>query len=215
MTRVPQSRRACSRRGNRALSAARQGTRLNASFYSRDTLQVARELLGCTLWHTTPSGKAGGMIVETEGYLGHGDDASHARFGKTPRSRVLFGPPGLAYVYFVYGMHHMFNVVTEADGVAGAVLIRALEPLQGLDLMKERRAKPDGVGLSNGPGRLCQAIAITLEQNEADLTSGPLGIWQGRSFADSEAETTPRIGVFGSVEEPYRFTVKGNPYISR
>jgi DNA-3-methyladenine glycosylase len=112
-------------------------------------------------------------------------------------------------------MHYMFNVVTEPNGVAGAVLIRALEPLDGVELMKERRAKHDGAGLTNGPGRLCQAIAITLEQNEVDLTRGPLGIWQRRSFADSEVETKPRIGVFGSVEEPYRFTVKGNPYVSR
>jgi len=172
-------------------------------------------LLGCSLWHTTPDGQTGGVIVETEGYLEQGDLASHARFGKTPRSRVLFGPPGRAYVYFIYGMHHLFNVVTEYDGVAGAVLIRALEPLEGLDLMKKRRARPDGSNLTNGPGRLCQAMEITLEQNEADLTRGPLGIWRKASFADSRVETTPRIGVIGSVEEPYRFTVKDNPFVSR
>jgi DNA-3-methyladenine glycosylase len=193
----------------------RQGARLNRSFYSRDTLKVARELLGCTLRHATPEGKASGVIVETEGYLGHGDMASHARFGKTPRSHVLFGPPARAYVYFVYGMHYLFNVVTEQNGVAGAVLIRALEPLEGLDLMKKRRARPDSSVVTNGPGRLCQAMAITLEQNEVDLTTGPLGIWRKVSFADSQVEITPRIGVIGSREEPYRFSVKNNPFVSR
>jgi DNA-3-methyladenine glycosylase len=172
-------------------------------------------LLGCALKHTTPDGRTGGVIVETEGYLGPGDLASHARFGRTPRSRVLFGPPGRAYVYFIYGMHHMFNVVTETDGVAGAVLIRALEPLEGLHLMKKRRGRPDGSGLTNGPGRLCQAMAIGLQQNEVDLTGGPLGIWRREALEDSQVEVTHRIGVIGSVEEPYRFAVKGNPFVSR
>jgi DNA-3-methyladenine glycosylase len=176
-------------------------------------LTVARELLGCVLSHTTPQGEASGVIVETEGYLGEGDDASHARFGRTPRASMMFGPPGRSYVYFVYGMHCMFNVVTEPEHTAGAVLIRALEPLEGLDLIRGRRGgSPD---LTNGPARLCQGLAITLEQNGADLTRGPLGLWQRRSYDDNEVLVTPRIGVTGSEQEPYRYLVKKNPFVSR
>jgi DNA-3-methyladenine glycosylase len=154
------------------------------------------------------------MIVETEGYLEHGDLASHARFGPTERSRVMFGRPGRSYVFFIYGMHYMFNAVTEPEGRAGAVLVRALEPAEGLEVMKERRRRPAGDELTNGPARLYQALDITLEQNQADLTSGPLGIWKDRSFPDSEVIVTPRVGVVGSTEEPYRFAVKGNSNVS-
>lgn len=154
------------------------------------------------------------MIVETEAYLEHGDLASHARFGPTERSRVMFGRPGRSYVYLIYGMHCMFNTVTEVEGKAGAVLIRALEPAEGLDVMKERRHRPDGDDLTNGPGRLCQALAITMEQNQVDLTRGQLGIWEHVSFSDAEVVATPRVGVVGSTEEHYRFAVKGNPNVS-
>ena len=191
------------------------GTRLSRSFYSRRTLEVARDLLGCLLVHDTPAGTAGGMIVETEGYLGPGDPASHARFGPTPRSKIMFGIPGAAYVYFIYGMHYMFNVVTDTSGTAGAVLVRALEPRYGLDVMEVRRRMDDRMLLTSGPARLCQALAINVEQNGADLCSGPLGIEKHVSFADEEVETTPRIGVVESAGEPYRFLVKGNRYVSR
>lgn len=154
------------------------------------------------------------MIVETEAYLGDGDYASHARFGPTRRSHVLFGPPGLAYVYLIYGMHYLFNVVTESDGVAGAVLIRALEPLDGAALMAARRGRGELLELTRGPARLCQALAIGLENNEADLTRGPLGIWRGESLPVFEVMATTRIGVAGSKEELYRYLVKGNPYVS-
>lgn len=175
---------------------------------------MARELLGCVLAHDTPEGAAAGMIVETEGYMGEADMASHARFGRTNRSSVLFGPPGHAYVYFIYGMYYMFNVVAEREGVAGAVLVRALEPTEGLSLMAARRGKSDQRGLCNGPGRLCQALGITLEQNGRDLLGGPLGIWRGLGFGDEEVEATARVGVTGSREEPYRYLVKGNRYVS-
>jgi len=190
-------------------------TRLSRSFYSRRTLKVARDLLGCFLVHNTPDGTAGGMIVETEGYLGPGDLASHARFGPTPRSKIMFGPPGTAYVYFIYGMHYMFNVVTELTGTAGAVLVRALEPGSGLDVMEARRRMDDRMLLTSGPARLCQALAINVEQNGDDLCSGPLGIEKYVLFTDEEVETTPRIGVVASAGEPYRFLVKGNRYVSR
>jgi DNA-3-methyladenine glycosylase len=155
------------------------------------------------------------MIVETEGYLEHDDAASHARFGPTGRSRVMYGPPGMAYVYFIYGMHFMFNVVTEPEGKAGAVLVRALEPLEGLDVMASRRGLPDKGSLTSGPARLCQALAITLDLNEADLTRGPLCILHGKPVTGAAVQTTPRIGVGGSREEPYRFVLKGNPYVSK
>lgn len=151
--------------------------------------------------------------METEGYLEHGDLASHARFGPTPRSGRLFGPPGLAYVYFIYGMHHMFNVVTEPDGTAGAVLVRALEPVEGIELMERRRGTARE--LASGPGRLCQALGITLEQNGMTLMEGPLSLFRRREYAEKEIEVTPRIGVAGSHEEPYRYLVKGNPNVSK
>lgn len=125
----------------------------------------------------------------------------------------MFGHPGVAYVYFVYGMHFMFNVVTEEHATAGAVLIRALEPVEGVELMARRRGRSRD--LSNGPARLCQALGIDLSLNGSDLTRGPLGIWRRKTYDDKEVVTTPRIGVVGSADEPYRFCVKGNPYVSR
>lgn len=191
----------------------RTGRRLARKFYDRDVTEVARGLLGCLLRHTTGNGAASGMIVETEAYLGTGDEASHARFGRTPRCSIMFGPPGFAYVYFIYGMHYMFNVVAEHEHLAGAVLLRALEPVEGLDLMRERRGgSPD---LTNGPARLCQALDIDLADNGADLTAGTLGIWERMAYGDNEVMVTPRIGVIGSKEEPYRYLVKDNPYVSR
>ena len=150
--------------------------------------------------------------METEGYLEHGDLASHARFGRTERSAVMFGHPGHAYVYFVYGMHFMFNVVTEEYDTAGAVLVRALEPVDGLELMYLRRGR--ACDPANGPARLCQAMGIDLTLNGADLNAGPLGIWHRKSYRDTEVESAPRIGVVGSVEEPYRYFVKDSPHIS-
>jgi len=125
----------------------------------------------------------------------------------------MFGRPGVAYVYFIYGMHYMFNVVTEPEGSAGAVLVRALEPVEGVDLMKARTGRASA--LADGPAKLCQALAIDLSQNGQDVTRGALGIWRRKSFKESEVEVTPRIGVGGSCEEPYRFIVKGNPHVSR
>jgi DNA-3-methyladenine glycosylase len=174
---------------------------------------VARELLGCLLRHRTDAGTTSGIIVETEGYLETGDMASHARFGRTSRNAAMFGHPGHAYVYFVYGMHCMFNVVTEEHGRAGAVLIRALEPVEGAGLMASRRGREKD--LANGPARLCQSMAIDLSRNGADLTRGPLGLWRRKSYSAEEVVSTPRIGVVGSAEEPFRYFVRGNPHVSR
>ena len=164
--------------------------------------------------HETPEGTAGGIIVETEAYRGPGDEASHARRGPTPRSQVMFDAPGRAYVYFTYGMHFMFNVVTGPEGTAGAVLIRALEPTSGSELMRKRRRTAEKVFLTDGPGKLTQALGITLEQNCADLTVGPLGIWRKRRKGRLDIETTSRVGVIGSVENPWRFLIKDNPHVS-
>jgi DNA-3-methyladenine glycosylase len=154
-----------------------------------------------------------GIIVETEGYLGHGDEASHARFGRTERASTMFGRPGRAYVYFIYGLHHMFNVVTETEHIAGAVLVRACEPADGLKLMSRRRE--GAAHLTDGPARLCQAMGITIDMNGVDLLRGPLGIRYRKSYHEDEVMVTPRIGVGGSHEAPYRFIVTGNPHVSR
>jgi DNA-3-methyladenine glycosylase len=166
------------------------------------------------LRHETPDGKAGGIIVETEAYLGPGDDASHARRGPTPRSGIMFGAPGKAYVYFTYGMHFMFNVVTEKEGRAGAVLIRALEPNSGLELMRKRRGLSGKSSLTDGPGKLTRALGITLKQNGTDLTIGPLGIWKMQQEKRPDILATPRVGVVGSVENHWRFLIEDNPHVS-
>jgi DNA-3-methyladenine glycosylase len=193
----------------------RRGVTLPRSFYDRATLDVARDLLGCVLVHRAATGTAAGIIVETEGYLGPGDRASHARFGPTPRSEIMFGAPAVAYVYFIYGMHYMFNAVTGPVGTAGAVLVRALEPSRGVEVMEARRGTKDRRLLTSGPARLCMALDIELEQNGAGLYSGPLSIESGVSFEDPEVDVTPRVGVVDPEDEPYRFVVKGNRYVSR
>ncbi len=157
---------------------------------------------------------ASGIIVEAEAYLELDDGASHARFGRTGRSEVMFGEPGRSYVYFVYGMHYLFNAVTEEKGTAGAVLIRALEPVEGLQLMAERRGGRQS-DLTNGPAKLCQALGIGRAQNDLDLCSSPLGIFSSECARGEEILASSRIGVAGSREEPYRFLLKGNPYVSK
>ncbi|MBN1289754.1 MAG: DNA-3-methyladenine glycosylase [Actinobacteria bacterium] len=188
--------------------------RLGYSFYHRDTLEVAPELLGCMLRHETGSGVTSGIIVETEAYLGERDGASHARFGITSRSRIMYGRPGVAYVYLVYGMHYLLNAVTETEGKAGAVLIRACEPFEGLDLMETRRGRGGGRELMSGPGKVCQALGVTKSHNGVDLTEGELGIYRPLKPAPFETGATGRIGVVGWTEKPFRFVIKGSPYIS-
>ncbi|MDD5748457.1 MAG: DNA-3-methyladenine glycosylase [Actinomycetota bacterium] len=184
------------------------GSRLSKDFFERPTIEVARNLLGSVLRHETLVGVSSGIIIETEAYLGECDKASHARFGNKGRGRIMFGPPGFAYVYLIYGMHSMFNVVTEPSGIAGAVLIRALEPLEGIDIMMSRRAKENEKLLTSGPARLACALGITLEHNGCDLTHGPLGIWGYKSFSNREISNTPRIGVSGWKDKPWRFFVE-------
>ncbi|MDQ6718059.1 MAG: DNA-3-methyladenine glycosylase [Gemmatimonadota bacterium] len=195
---------------------AKKSAILSRSFYSRDTELVARDLLGCILEHDTPEGKSSGIIVETEAYLGEHDEACHAAAGRTARTAPLYGKPGTSYVYFIYGMYWCFNAVTREEGLPSAVLVRALEPLTGIELMRKRRprAKTDR-DLTNGPGKLCGALGITGAANEMSLQRGPLVIRQGHAYAENEVRVTPRIGITRSVDWPLRWIVAGNPYVSR
>ena len=188
---------------------------LPASFYDRDTEQVARDLLGAVLRCTTASGVASGRIVETEAYLGEHDLACHAAAGRTQRTRWLYGAPGTAYVYFIYGVHWCFNAVTRSVGEPSAVLVRALEPLSGVELMRERRGDVRDRELTNGPGKLCEALGITGVLNGLPLRRSTVEILRGEEIPDSRVMITPRIGITKSAEWPLRWYVADNPYVSK
>lgn len=185
---------------------------MHLRFYNRPTVDVARDLLGCILIHHVTAG----MIVEVEAYLGVDDLAAHSSRGITDRTKVLFGPPGRAYVYFIYGMHDCLNVVAEPRGTAGGVLIRALDPLSGLAVMFERR-RWQGLarGLANGPGKLTQALNVTRAQNGERLDKGALRIRRWNTQPDFAIEATPRIGIRQCADLPLRFVWKGHPSLSR
>jgi len=186
---------------------------LPRSFYGRNTVVVARELLGALLVNNSPEGTAAGRIVETEAYI-QGDPACHASRGITRRNRVMFGPPGHAYVYFIYGMYYCFNVVSAPEGVGEAVLIRALEPMEGVDLMRARRKRERLSELCSGPARLVQAMGITREHNGVDLTEGSLVICRGEKTGE-KIVTTTRIGIREGACLPLRFYLKDNPFVSK
>ncbi len=188
------------------------GLTLPREFYARPAVEVARALLGKVLVH----GATAGRIVEVEAYLGREDLAAHASRGVTPRTRVLFGPPGHAYVYFIYGLHECLNLVAEPEGTPGCVLVRALEPLAGLDAMFARRPAARGVEeLCAGPGRLTQAMGITRRHNGCDVTRGPLRVEQPASTEPLPIGVSPRIGIRHSADWPLRFFVEGNRFVSR
>ena len=196
---------------------------LPVDFYRRPTLEVARDLIGKVLVHRTAQGIAAGAIVEVEAYIGEGDPACHAAPGPTKRNAPLYGPPGRAYVYLNYGLHDMMNAVTEEEGEPAAVLIRALEPLDGLALMHRRRSKaPWRKGkpavadheLCRGPGNLCRAMGITLADNLRPLTGGPLTI-HDRGIAAGEIVWDSRIGIRVGTEHQWRATVKDHPCVSK
>ncbi|MBC7791696.1 MAG: DNA-3-methyladenine glycosylase [Anaerolineae bacterium] len=185
-------------------------------FYDRDTERVARDLLGAILLCESPDGPASGRIVETEAYLGPHDPACHAVFGLTPRTQHLFGPPGVSYVYLIYGMHWCFNAVTREAGHGSAVLIRALEPIEGIALMRERRRHPQrDRDLCNGPGKLCQALGITRAHDGVSLSDSALTISRGERVPDETVVVTPRIGITRAAAWPLRFFVGGNANVSR
>jgi DNA-3-methyladenine glycosylase len=182
------------------------------AFYARETIQVARDLLGAVVVH----GAASGRIVETEAYLGSDDGAAHAARGLTNATRVIFGPPGHAYVYLIYGMYECLNLVAEPEGLAGCVLIRALEPLTGLDAMRRRRPTARSTReLANGPGKLTRAMGITRRHNGADVTRGELTVRAPESAARFEIEVSARIGIVKSAELPLRFFIAGSEFVSR
>ena len=184
---------------------------LPPEFYSRPVLAIARELIGCTVAHEG----AAGVIVETEAYH-ESEPACHAFVGLTPRTRTIFGPPGRAYVYLSYGIHTMLNAVCEPEGVGAAVLIRALEPLEGIELMRARRGLDRVQDLCSGPGKLTQALAVELACNGTDLNSGPVAIApRPPAWRDVPIVFGPRIGITKAVELPWRFCVAGSRFLSR
>ena len=196
---------------------------LKRDFYTRaDTLRVARELLAKRLVVPAADGaRVSGRIVEVEAYLGVEDRAAHSYGGRrTRRTETMFGVGGTAYVFFVYGMHHQFNVVTGPEGQPHAVLVRAVEPDEGMELMRERRPVSKERELTNGPGKLCRALGIDLTFDGEDLTkSGRVWLEEtGQSYESDEIASGPRIGVDYAAEDalkPWRFWVKGNEYVSR
>jgi len=195
---------------------AGRGRVLPRSFYDRETEVVARDLLGTVLECETNDGVASGVIVETEAYLGEHDLACHAAVGRTARTEHLYGPPGISYVYFIYGMYWCFNAVTRAQGSPSAVLVRALEPLEGLSLMHERRPRiKNNVDLTNGPGKLCTALGITGTMSGKALQRKPLVIREGERVSDDNVEITARIGITKSADWPLRWIIRGNKYVSR
>lgn len=185
---------------------------LPREFYARPTTDVARDLLGKILIH----GRTAGRIVETEAYLGLEDRAAHASRGRTARTRVLFGPPGHAYIYFIYGMYECLNLVAEPEGVPGCVLIRALEPLAGIEQMRCRRPGARRLeDLASGPGKLTLAMGITRRLYGADVTRGPLTVRRLLVEPAFEVAVTSRIGIRHCADWPLRFFIAGNRYVSR
>jgi DNA-3-methyladenine glycosylase len=185
---------------------------LPRDFYARPAVEVARDCLGKILVH----GSTAGRIVEVEAYLGVEDRAAHAWRGLTDRTRVIFGPPGHAYVYFIYGMYECLNFVAEPEGMAGCVLIRALEPLAGLAIMRRRRRAAHRVeDLASGPGKLTLAMGITRKLNGADLLEGPLQVRRMVDESRFEIQVTPRIGITHAADWPLRFVMAGNRFVSR
>jgi len=194
---------------------------LPRSFYARPTLDVARDLIGTVLVHDTRAGLTSGVIVEVEAYIGESDPACHAAPGPTARNAPLYGPPGIAYVYLNYGIHYLVNAVTEDEGSPAAVLIRALEPLDGEALMRARRTRGTGRApaslsreeICRGPGNLTSALGITLRDNRLDLTDGPLRI-EDRGLPRREVEWTRRIGITVGVEAEWRCSAVGSAAVS-
>lgn len=187
------------------------GPILKREFYDRPAMEVARDLLGKVLVH----GRTAGVIVETEAYLGGEDLASHSAAGITDRTRVIFGPPGHAYVYFIYGMYECLNLVAEPPGQPGCVLIRALEPVAGIELMRERRpAARKDEDLTSGPGKLTLAMGITRAQNGADVTRGALVVRAPAERRHVEIAVSPRVGITKCADLPLRFFVRGNRFVS-
>ncbi len=188
---------------------------LPRSYYQQSTLDVARGLIGKILVRRYHGSLLAGMIVEVEAYHGFDDKASHAYQRRSGRSEIMYNRGGIAYVYFTYGMYHCLNVVTEKEGYPAAVVIRALEPIAGITTMYKLRGNPHTQQLTNGPGKLCMALHITKNENGIDLRSKELFITRGRNIPSHLIGTSRRIGISRSVENEWRYFLKGNPFVSR
>lgn len=193
--------------------------KLERAFYERETLNVARDLLGKYLVHHTTDGKTVGKIVEVEAYVGVNDAACHAYNGKnTKRTKIMFGRGGHAYVYLIYGVYYCMNIVTNQERYPEAVLIRALEPISGLDIMQKRRNTEKNLNLCSGPGKLCVAMGISKEQNEMDLCGETMYLLSGEVIPSENIVTTPRINIDYAKEAReylWRFIIKDNPFVSK
>ena len=195
---------------------SRSTRRLPRSFFARPSPEVGPDLLGRILVRRLGDGRLlSARIVETEAYQ-EDDPASHSYRGRTNRTEVMFGPPGHLYVYFTYGMHHCMNVVTGSDGEGSAVLLRAAEPLEGVQEMVRRRGTDDPRALCSGPGRLCQALGIAREENELDVVRGhDLWLLEGTPVPPSGIDVGSRVGIRSGTERPWRFSVRGDRFVSR
>ncbi len=178
--------------------------RIPRTFYRRPTLEVAPDLLGKFIVYDSPVGRLEARITEVEAYIGDGDPACHAARGKTERNAVMFGPPGYSYVYFIYGMYHCLNFVTEPAGQAAAVLLRAAEPVAGVEVMRARSTSSQINRFLDGPGKFCRAFGLTRRQNGLDLTGGVLYL-EDRAVKVEHVVSTPRIGIREGTTKPWRF----------
>jgi DNA-3-methyladenine glycosylase len=198
------------------MKQTRRAAALPVAFFTRPTEVVAAELIGKIVVSTVGGLLTAGRIVETEAYLGYDDPASHGyRHRRNARNAALFGPPGLWYVYLSYGMHWCANLVCQRAGLASAVLLRAVEPLEGLDIMRERRGDLPDRQLCSGPGRLCQALGIDRELDGSAMAQGPVVVLRGNKVATSAISATPRIGITKAADWPLRFHLTGSPWTSR
>lgn len=188
---------------------------LSQSFYNRPTLTVAHELLGCELWVKNGKSVCAGRLVEVEAYIGEEDPACHAHRGRTSRNHVMYGPPGRAYVYFTYGNHWMLNFVTEDEGFPAAVLIRGIEPIEGIATLRRRRQVARDFELTSGPGKLTAAFRITGDDNGARLRGPRLLVTAGLEATTERVATSGRIGVNEGHERPWRFFYESNPWVSK
>lgn len=187
--------------------------KLGRGFFNKATVDLAKSLLGKFLVRVYKGCKTAGRIVEVEAYRGKDDPGSHAYRKRTPRNEVMFGPPGRAYVYFCYGNHYLFNIVTEKEGEAGAVLIRALEPAAGIKSMEKRRGTKDVFALASGPAKLTQALAIGRKQNRTDLCGAEIYLERGNRIK-FRISSGPRIGIRQGLHLKWRFWIKGNKHVS-
>ena len=183
-------------------------------FSAKNVEELAKDLLGCELIHKSSDGITAGIIVETEAYH-QTDEASHSYRGKTARTQIMFGPPGHVYVYFTYGMHWCFNITAEQEGIGAAVLIRSLQPTQGIEIMKQRRQRESIHELCSGPSKLVQALAITKADYGLPVYGGSFDLILREEAANLEIRSGPRIGISKAKDRPWRFWLKDNPFVSR